>query len=70
MPVYTCLVSICLVQFSLVHIGLGVGQKRTLGIRYRGLFGKCLIYYRVGGSSEGPFDVGLISPGRVKKYVG
>ncbi len=29
---------------------------RRFGIRYRGLVGNCLIYYRVGGSGEGPLN--------------
>ena len=35
----------------------GFGTKDLEGIRYRGLVGNFLIYYRVSGSSEGPFSV-------------
>ena len=34
----------------------GVAKSEVLGIRYRGLFGNYLIYYRVGGSGEGPLN--------------
>jgi hypothetical protein len=37
---------------SPVPAGWGVRFTRRLGIRYRGLFGNYLIYYRVGGSSS------------------
>jgi len=34
-----------------------VARSELLGIRYRGLIGNDLIYYRMGGSGEGPLKV-------------
>ena len=45
------------------------GFTRRFGIRYRGLFGNYLLYYRVGGSGEGPLKVLALLKPPVRSYI-